>query len=468
MIKKLIALSLVTATLVSLNSCKKGNEEEVVAVSTYTEGEDLPGGNTTALIDGVLAFSAHSKNITGDQQTDFFVGNSFFTKDWVIAPASTTARDGLGPFFNAKACATCHVLDGRGRPPAYDGEKNHGLLLRLSIAGLGTHGEPLPDPNYGGQLQDQVIPGVTAKGDFVITYQTISGKYNDGTTYELKKPIYTITDLNYGALAADIMVSPRVAPQMIGLGLLEALTDNQILENEDPSDTDGDGVSGRVNYVWDKVAQKKVIGRFGWKANQPNLRQQDADAFLGDIGITTSINPDENCISGDCKTAANGGTPEFTDDFLDAMEVYSQTLAPPHRENANDETVLKGKKLFFDMKCTSCHIPSYETGNHNISALSNQLIFPYTDLLLHDMGDDLADNRPDFDATGNEWRTPPLWGIGLFNSINKHTRYLHDGRARNMTEAVLWHGGEASKAQKAFLALSEVDRDAVITFLNSL
>jgi CxxC motif-containing protein (DUF1111 family) len=466
--RKLITLGLAVLTAAGFTSCNKGNGEETVIINSYVDGEDMPGGSSTAIVDGVLAFSSQSRNVTSDQQTDFFLGNSFFKKDWVIAPASTTARDGLGPFFNAKACATCHFLDGRGRPPLFDGEKNHGLLLRLSVLELGDHGGTVPDPNYGGQLQDQVIPGVTGKGDFVITYETILGKYDDGTSYELKKPIYSFVDLSYGAMAGDVMISPRVAPQMIGLGLLEALSENQILENEDPSDTDNDGISGRANYVWDKSVQEKVIGRFGWKANQPTLRQQDADAFLGDIGITTSINPNENCASGDCLDATNGGSPEFGDDFLDAMEIYSQTLAPPYRENADDATVLKGKQLFFDMRCTSCHVSSFVTGNHKISALSNQTIFPYTDLLLHDMGDNLSDNRPDFDATGNEWRTPPLWGIGKFNAINNHTRYLHDGRARNMTEAILWHGGEASQAQLAFLALSEEDREAVIIFLNSL
>ena len=460
-------IGLAIALLFVLGACKK-KVDETPLISNYEEGEDMPGGTATVQIDGVLAFSSQIRNTTSEELSSFFVGNSFFKKDWVIAPASTTARDGLGPFFNSKACATCHFLDGRGRPPRYAGERNHGLLLRLSITGEGTNGEPLAEPNYGGQLQTMAIPSVMKKGDFYISYETIPGQYTDGTTYELKKPIYNLTGLNYGTIAGDVMISPRVAPQMIGLGLLEALSDVQILANEDVLDRNNDGISGKANYVWDKTKQKKVLGRFGWKANEPNLRQQNADAFLGDIGITSSINPIENCLTGDCQTATNGGTPEFEDTFLDDLEVYTQTLAPPYRKNASDPTVLRGKSLFYSMKCISCHIPSYITGSHKISALVGQKIFPYTDMLLHDMGEDLSDNRPDFEAEGNEWRTQPLWGIGKIEKINKHTRYLHDGRARNLEEAVLWHGGEAIQQKNTFLGLDKSDRYAVITFLNSL
>jgi CxxC motif-containing protein (DUF1111 family) len=451
-----------------LLACKKNHNDTALTISNYTQGEQMPGGETTVTLDGVLAFSSQSRNITANKTEGFFVGNSFFTKDWVIAPASTTARDGLGPFFNAKACATCHRNDGRGRPPTFHGEKDHGLLLRLSIPGTGENGGTIPDPNYGSQLQDQSVPGVDGKGDFTISYETISGSYKDGTTYELKKPVYNLQMSNYGAPAGDLMISPRVAPQMIGLGLLEALSETQLLENVDEMDSNNDGISGRANYVWDKVKKEKVIGRFGWKANEPNLRQQNADAFLGDIGITTSINPNENCTTADCNNATNGGSPEFPNVFLDAIELYSQTLAPPYRKNAKEVDVLTGKKIFYDLKCTSCHTPSFITGSHSIPALSNQTIFPYTDMLLHDMGDDLSDKRPDFHAEGNEWKTPPLWGIGQFMTVNGHTRYMHDGRARNIEEAILWHDGEATSSKNQYIELTKTNRELLITFLNSL
>ena len=461
-------LELGIAFFLILTACKKTTADQPISINNYVQGENMPGGETTVTVDGAMAFSRQSQNISAANAEKFPLGNSFFEKNWVKAPASTTARDGLGPFFNARACAACHTRDGRGRPPKFNGEKNHGLLLRLSIPGTDEYGGAIPDPNYGNQLNDQSNPGIAEKGNFSISYETITGKYTDGTLYELQKPLYNLEVSNYGSISGNVMVSPRVAQQMIGLGLLEAITDIQITEIADEFDSDNDGISGRPNYVWDKLKKEKAIGRFGWKANQPSLRQQDADAFLGDIGITTSINPNENCITGACENAINGGSPEFEDTFLDALELYTQTLAPPYRKDAEIPEVLKGKQVFFDMKCTSCHTPYFVTGPHPIHALSNQLIFPYTDLLLHDMGNDLADNRPDFEANGNEWRTPPLWGIGQFKTINNHTRYMHDGRARNIEEAILWHGGEAQKSKEDYLNLNKENRDAMIRFLNSL
>jgi CxxC motif-containing protein (DUF1111 family) len=258
---------------------------------------------------------------------------------------------------------------------------------------------------------------------------------------------------------------------LIGLGLLEAIDEEDILALSDPDDENGDGISGRANYVWDIENEMEVMGRFGWKANQPTVRQQVAGAFLGDIGITTSIFPDENCtlVQINCANSLNGGEPELPDEFLDDVVLYSQTLAVPARRNFEDEDVLLGKFLFNEIGCNSCHIEKITTGDdHEVSALRNQVIRPYTDLLLHDMGEGLADNRPDFLADGNEWRTPPLWGIGLFEKVNNHTFYLHDGRARNLEEAILWHDGEAKASKENFMNLSKTDRLALISFLNSL
>jgi CxxC motif-containing protein (DUF1111 family) len=462
-IKSIIILSLLCF------ACKNKQDDLVITqVNLYEQGEDLPGGEYSTLSDGILAFNKAFISLNGDEKDDFFTGNSLFDKDWVIAPASTTARDGLGPFFNAKACGTCHRTDGRGRPPVFDGEIDHGLLLRLSIPGTGEHGGPKPHPVYGDQLQDQSIPGISRKGLFNIDYEGINGRYDDGTSYILLKPLYRIRGENYGQLPSDIMISPRVAPQMIGLGLLEAINEAELLAKVDEFDSDQDGISGKANYPWDKENQTYTLGRFGWKANQPNLRQQNADAFLGDIGITTSINPVENCIEGDCENAPNGGSPEIRDELLDKVEVYSQSLSPPYRRDAQEDNVLLGKQIFKSLNCTGCHTQSYTTGRHKISALSNQKIFPYTDLLLHDMGENLADNRPEFDADGREWKTPPLWGIGKFSVVSNHTRYMHDGRARNLEEAILWHGGEAAQSVKEFKALEKQERELLLTFLNSL
>lgn len=451
----------------AFSSCKP--EEE--SFWEYLDSkEQLSGGGASINDASPLAFSKPINGLVGDDELLFFVGNSFFNQNWVAAPASTTARDGLGPFFNARSCSGCHFKDGRGRAPEYPGEVSTGLLIRLSTAGMGPHGEPLDHPAYGGQLQDQSIAGVATEGNYSITYSTISGQYEDGTSYSLRDPNYQLNFEGYGG-ASGVMFSPRVANQMIGLGLLEALSEHTILERADESDADGDGISGKPNYVWNSLTQTTELGRFGWKANQPDLLMQTAGAFVGDMGITSFVNPTENCTStqNDCQNAQNGGQPEIDSDDLQKVELYCQTLAVPVRRNHDAPEVLKGKELFFSIGCESCHRSKMVTGNHpDVTALSGQTIFPYTDMLLHDMGDGLADNRPDFLANGNEWRTPPLWGIGLFQTVNGHTNYLHDGRARNLEEAILWHGGEAENSLNAFKKLTSAQRNDVITFLNSL
>ncbi len=449
--------------------------ETAVPTTTFRdyleEGEELSGGQATVFDITPNAFSQPVPGLERDQELLFFVGNSFFNQNWVTAPASTTARDGLGPFFNARSCASCHFKDGRGRPPAFDGEMPTGFLLRLSMPGNDFYGEPLPDPIYGGQFQDQSIMGLDPEGSLRIVYEEIPFTFPDGETVLLRQPSYELSDLAYGEMHPELQTSPRVANQMIGMGLLEAVPEDLLLALADPTDRDGDGISGRPNYVWDAYSNQMAIGRFGWKANQPTVLQQVAGAFLGDIGITTPLFTAENCteaVAG-CANAVNGGVPEIDpDDFLKVV-LYSSALAVPARRDWQEPQVLEGKMLFNEIGCAACHTPLLETGIHpTIPALSNQTIRPYTDLLLHDMGDELADGRPDFQATGTEWRTPPLWGIGLFETVNGHTTFLHDGRARNLTEAILWHGGEAAQSRDNFANLTPAERDALLRFLNSL
>ena len=458
-----------TILFVSLFTISCSKNDDYVALAPEA-GEELSGGVATVNNATEEAFGFAYKGLNDDQSTDFGVGNSFFRQSWVSAPSSTTARDGLGPYYNAIACASCHFKDGRGRPPLYDGELGRGLLLRLSIPGSDAHGAALADPVYGGQLQDNTILGPVTKGQIGITYQTIIETFDDGTTIELKKPMYIINNLGYGSLAPGIMISPRIGNQIIGLGLLEAVPEVTILSFADENDSDGDGISGRPNYVYDVESNSQKMGRFGWKANQPNVKQQVAGAFSSDMGITSYLFPNEHCPPGvDCNTYPNGGSPEITDLAFDRVVLYSRTLSVPIRRNYKDQNVLNGKKLFNDMQCVSCHKPKMQTGNsYFIEGYQSQTIRPYTDLLLHDMGEGLADNAIDFLATGSEWRTPPLWGIGLVETVNKHTNFLHDGRARNLTEAILWHGGEAKAAKDKFKKLSAAERNDVIKFLNSL
>jgi len=433
-------------------------------------GEELSGGQATIFDTTPNAFSQPIPGLEREQELLFFVGNSFFNQNWVTAPASTTARDGLGPLFNARSCAGCHFKDGRGRPPETAGEQSTGLLLRLSVPGAGSHGEPLPEPSYGGQLQDAAIMELAAEGVVAITYEEIPFTFPDGQTVSLRRPVYTFANLAYGDMAAETLVSPRVAGQMIGMGLLEAVPEEAILARADPDDRDGDGVSGRPNYVWDAAAGRATLGRFGWKANEPTVAQQTAGAFLGDMGITTPLFTVDNCTAAtpECASQPNGGAPEIDPDDFDKVVLYASSLAVPARRDWDDPEVLRGKTLFNAIGCAACHTPTLETGTHpTIPALSNQTIHPYTDLLLHDMGEGLADGRPDYLATGSEWRTPPLWGLGLIETVNGHTYLLHDGRARNVLEAILWHGGEAQTARDNFARLDPAARDAIVRFLNS-
>lgn len=466
--KNLLRFSLLCVFL-QFASCSKSDDEDYIPL-VAEDGEHLLGGTTTIFNATQEAFGFFAPNLTFDEQSDFGIGNSFFRQSWVSAPSSTTARDGLGPFFNAISCASCHFKDGRGRPPAYDKEFGTGLLLRFSINGTDAHGSFFPDPIYGGQLQDNAILGQTTKGWYSIVYESVTETLADGTIVTLQKPNYVLQDLAYGAISSGVKISPRVANQMVGLGLLEAVPESTILGFADENDANGDGISGRPNYVHDVASNTTKMGRFGWKSNQPSVLQQVAAAFSGDLGITSYLFPDENCPPGvDCNTIPNGGTPEITDISLNRVALYSATLGVPVRRNYTKQTVLEGKKVFESLDCIKCHIPKMKTGNeHPIAALRNQTIRPFTDLLLHDMGPGLADNAPDFKASGSEWRTQPLWGIGLINTVNKHTRLLHDGRARNVEEAILWHGGEAQNSKERYKQLTAQERSNLLEYINSL
>jgi len=433
-------------------------------------GEEMSAGDTTVFETNRRAFSLPAANMPMDRRGDFAVGHSFFNMPWVEPPSSTRARDGLGPHFIGRSCTACHTHDGRAQPPE-DGEDAMGLLFRLSIPGRDRHGAPLAEPTYGGQFNNQAVDGVKPEGKVTITYEELPGHFADGTPYSLRKPSYQFTHLGYGPMHAQTMVSPRIAQQVIGLGLLEAIPERAILALADPDDRNGDGISGRPNRVWDAFAKTTKLGRFGWKANTPTVAHQTAGAANGDMGITSRPFPVEECMPAqkDCRSAPRGGNPEINDRNLAKLIFYTATTAVPARRDVDAPQVLRGKQLFHQAQCTACHVPRHVTGTvKGLPELSKQTIRPYTDLLLHDMGPGLADNRPDFDASGSEWRTPPLWGIGLIETVNGHTTYLHDGRARNPAEAILWHGGEAERAKQKFVNMSKAERDALLAFLNSL
>lgn len=438
----------------------------------------LPGGSATVHRTDSNAFSMPSANMAMTRKLDFNVGNSFFRNPWVVAPASTTARDGLGPLFNTNGCQSCHIKDGRGHAPEHGDDSAVSLLIRLSIPPQNTDDQALllnqgviPEPTYGGQLQDFAMQGIAAEGRVRVQWQEDVFEFADGSTQALRRPVWQITDLGYGPMHPQVMMSARVAPPMIGLGLLEAIPESALMALADPDDQNGDGISGKANKVWDVRAGETTLGRFGWKAGMPNLMQQNAGAFNGDLGLTSHLYPQDDCREAqmDCRNAPNGGEYEVSPNILKFVEFYSRNLAVPARRNTVSPQVQQGEWLFKSSGCTACHQPMFKTAElPEQPEQSGQTIWPYTDLLLHDMGEDLADHRPEFEASGREWRTPPLWGIGLNPTVAGHSQLLHDGRARNTLEAILWHGGEAANARERVRQLSKDDREALVAFVNSL
>jgi CxxC motif-containing protein (DUF1111 family) len=428
------------------------------------------GGDTTVHENSRQAFSQPAANLVSANRATFFVGNAFFNSPWVVAPASASARDGLGPLFNARSCDACHNNDGRGQPPL-PGERPVSLVFQFSVPGYGPGSPPGPEPTYGGNLNPFAIDGVSAEGTVRIDGRELPSTFADGQTYALLEPSYVFEDLGYGPFAPNTEVSPRVAPAVIGSGLLEQVPEAQILEWADPDDRDGNGISGRANHVINLTTQQKALGRFGWKANQPDIAHQTSAAFNGEMGMATTLRPGQNCMPAQtaCNAAPTGGSPEISDEIFDRIVQYQRTLAVPARRDLDNPAVRTGAKRFAEAGCSGCHRAELRTDAKAVlPELANQTFHPFTDLLLHDMGPELADHRPDGEATGSEWRTPPLWGLGLQHLVNGHTRLLHDGRARNASEAILWHGGEGAAARDAYKSMSKSDRAALIAFLDSL
>ncbi len=462
------------------------------------------GDETRVRATGHNAFSRPAANMPIRQRLDFSVGNSFFRNPWVAAPSSTKARDGLGPLFNTNACQNCHIKDGRGHAPSAGDSitpqhANVSMLVRLSIDSdkpLAAHQANHVDPHYGGQLQDFALPGLQPEGAIKVDYRPQNITLNGGETVQLRQPQLAITQLAYGPLHPKIQLSARIAPPMIGLGLLEAISDERLRQLADADDENGDGISGRLNLVWDKRSQSLQPGRFGWKAGQPSLEQQNAAAFNGDMGITSSLFRKENCQASQvtchqraahgngqphkatAKSAPKAGAgtrtepkakPEVAQHLLDKVSFYTANLAVPKRRNPQDASVKAGEAIFEQLNCGGCHTPTHTTrADYRHAWLADQTIEPYTDLLLHDMGEGLADHSQEFLASGREWRTPPLWGIGLTQAASGVESYLHDGRARSLQEAILWHGGEAQLSRDQYRQLEPEQRQALLAFLRDL
>ena len=402
-----------------------------------------------------------------DYRGPFQIRDGVFNRNWVSAPATPPGRDGLGPTYNATSCSACHDNNGRGAPPQGD-EPFLGLLLRLSVDGMNEDGGPQPDPVYGDQLQPYAILGVPAEGTPRVTYTEQPGTYADGEPYSLRAPTYSVDDPKFGPLADGILISPRLAPQMVGLGLLEAVDEETI---NGFAATNG----GHPNHVWDVAKQATVLGRFGWKANQPTLAQQTFAAFRNDIGITSELFPDKSCgpTQTDCLDAPMSLTiPNIQDPQGErhggARSRPGRTGAPEsgRRSGAPRGTAVRPDRLR--------KLPHSKDGDRCASGLAGAVESDHPPLHgsvapRHEVPT-LADGRPDFEATGKRAQMPPLWGLGLSGVIDGYLflKAMHDGRARNFAEAILWHGGQAKTASEPFLELPKGDRDSLVAFLQSL
>lgn len=414
------------------------------------------------------AYSQPLPGISEDERQAFLRGRSLFNQSWVVAPAQDNQVDGLGPLYNRLACVSCHAKNGRGKAPAGPGERMQSMLVRLSVPGSDAHGGPRPHPAYGDQLNEEGIPGVPGEGRAELRWREQRVRLADGTVVRLRRPVLRLSEAAYGPFGPQLRTSLRVGQPVFGLGLLAAVPLEQIQALA--SERQPDGVRGRVNTVWNVAAGQPGPGRFGWKANQPTLQQQIAGAMNGDLGITSPLFPIQNCTPSQtaCVAAPHGGQPELSAEQLHDLTTYLSLLAVPAPREQESASVQQGQRRFAELGCAVCHRPTLHTGPAAFPALAGRTIAPYTDLLIHDLGPGLADGRPDYQASGRHWRTPPLWGIGLSEAIGENSGFLHDGRARSIEEAILWHGGEARPARQRYTRLPRSEREALLAFLNSL
>lgn len=472
----------------------------------YLEYKDIKdiGGDTTVYFEGqtVQAYRNPARNLNSKNIEKHLEGDAFFERNFSDDPLRKDY--GLGPVFNHASCIGCHNRDGRGALPMVNSSNEwksigaSSVFLRISIENFlninqqpskeNNWGAPIPVPGFSDQLFQlgswgvrNDVPGV-GQAKVWMKYEFSEVIYPDGNKVILRKPIFKITEAYSPRIFdSDVKLSPRIGTPMIGLGLLEAIPESDILKIAN-SNFSSEGVTGRPNWVFDIAEERKgnpypvKLGRFGLKANTATVFHQSLGALRGDMGVTNYAFANESIQGTDLfldfvksfPEKIKEGYIEASNEVSNKLVFYSQTLAVPSRRNVFDPDVQEGARLFSETRCTTCHTPSFTTGSHEISELSNQKIYPFTDLLLHDMGDGLADGRKDFQASGREWKTKPLWGIGQSKVVNPMAGFLHDGRARTLEEAVLWHGGEAEYSVTQFKNLSQIDREKIIAFLNSL
>ena len=362
--------------------------------------------------------------------------------DRTHVPISGRAGAGLGPQFVAQSCIACHVRNGRGRVIP-----DESLVRVVLQAGLGP------------QIQDKAVLGAEPEATVTVRWRPV--RLGDAT---LRAPDVVATSPSGAELDAEFDRSLRVAPPLLGLGLLEAVPQKAITAMADPDDADGDGISGRAHWLTGPDGERR-LGRFGWKAITASVRDQSVDAYREDMGLTTPASRDN-------ELDAEGRPADISNQELNLVTYYSQTLgAPRTAQSSGSAVVRRGQRLFMDLNCAACHVPALQTGARSdavVRAIRDQTIWPYTDLLLHDMGPGLDDGVAEMGAGSGEWRTAPLWGIGLTQKINPQATFLHDGRARSLEEAILWHCGEAEASRQAYLALASPQRQALLQWLRQI
>jgi CxxC motif-containing protein (DUF1111 family) len=427
-----------------------------------------PGGDATTAVQSASAFTQHPDGLDAKALQAFAHGNRIFSTPWVEAPASVRHFDGLGPYFSSRSCSGCHVHDGRGRPPEGPEDSVVARVVKLGRADASARGSR--DPHYGVVLSDRAVRALAPEGRLVVHWEELERAYADGTRARLRRPRFQLAGLAYGPLAEDTRASLRVAPAVFGVGLLEAVPESLLGRLADPADANSDGISGRIHAVRTKGPGTTRPGRFGWKATQASVAGQVTTALVEDMGITTEARPEADLGVGQraARARPQGGRPELERAALEALVTYCRLLAVPARRDLDDPSVRRGAARFREAGCVSCHVPSLVTADAVPAPLARQVIHPFTDLLLHDLGPELSDGMPEQAAAASEWRTPPLWGLGLVTRVNGHRFLLHDGRARTPEEAILWHGGEAQASRDAFRALTLEARRDLLRFLESL
>ena len=458
-----------------LNSEDYNKVRKVLRLTTdFTKAERseaLTGGAGTVDKIGKNSYSHHFTTLTFEDRQNFLIGNGLFRKLWVAAPSSTISSDGLGPIYNARACQSCHIKDGRGHLP--ETEKPLSLVIKV---GKYQDLNLLPSNKYGKQFQFFAIPGMSSEVNGSIIKNKFITKLHKNYELASRSINFNIDSLAFGEIKKNNSLSLRISPQVYGVGLLEAIEESDILMKADINDLDNDGISGIARMVKNELGQS-VVGRFGVRASTPNLTVQSGVAFMHDMGLSNGIgkNPFGDCTKEQEKcfkflTGINvSDNVEVTNEMLEKVVFYLSSLSPPKRRNVNNKDILKGKEIFYKSNCTSCHTPKYVTSkNAKFDFLKFQLIWPYTDLLLHDMGDHLADKNLNGEVTNREWKTPPLWGIGLAKTVNPRATFLHDGRANNILEAILLHGGEAENSIEFLLRNYKDELSKLVKFVESL